>query len=375
MINITKTRFILYLAGAFMVGALIFGGAGALMLSSNSSVIYGNDKLAEIQKNIDEYFLFDYQKKDLMDGMYKGYVSALDDPYSSYMNEKELQSYIVTSSGDYFGVGIDFIVSKGKYLIIGVTKNSPAEEAGVEEGDYILAVDGVKYEDKDVMASKIRGEEGTEVTIKILHNKQKKDITMTRREIKKESVSYKMLDEDMAYIEINSFINNTSSDFEKALNAVSRNGAKSLVLDLRDNYGGLVDQSVAIADHFIDKGVVCYVKDKKGNTEKYEAKEGKTNLKTVVLINENSASSSEILAAALKDNGYDIVGTKSFGKGVIQTTLTLKDGSALKLTVMKFLSPDKHIIHKKGILPEYKVKDKPKTEEDEQLEKAKELLN
>lgn len=374
MIQLTKTRFILCMAGAFMVGALIFGGIGALLLNSGSAGLSGDDKLGEIQENINKYYLFDYDQEDLVDGIYRGYVNALDDPYSSYMNKKEYESYMTSTSGEYSGVGITFTVLNGKYSVIGVTKDSPAEEAGIREGDILLLVDGKEYSDQDIMASKIRGEEGTKVTLTIIHNKKEKEVTMTRREIRSESVSYKMLDADMGYIEISAFQSNTAEDFEKALNAVSRNGAESLVLDLRDNGGGLVDQCVEIADQFLDKGVVCYVKDKNGNTETYDAENGKTDLKTVVLINENSASASEILAGALKDNGYATVGTKSFGKGIIQTTLTLDDGSALKLTVMEYLSPEKHKIHKKGIKPEYKVKDKPKTDEDEQLEKAKDLL-
>ena len=146
------------------------------------------------------------------------------------------------------------------------------------------------------------------------------------------------------------------------------------MLDLRDNGGGLVDQCVQVADEFLDEGVVCYTEDKNGSRNSYDAKDGKTKLKTVVLINEYSASASEILAGALKDNGFDIVGTKSFGKGVIQTTMEMEDGSALKLTIMQYLSPNENVINKKGIGPTEAVKDNPKTEKDEQLEKARNIL-
>jgi len=199
-------------------------------------------------------------------------------------------------------------------------------------------------------------------------------VKMMRDNIILQSVTWEMLDDSIGYIKISSFINNTGKEFKEALQAIEQNKAKGLILDLRNNGGGLVDASVDVADEFLDEGVVCYVEDKNGNTETYKAYDGKTNIPAVILINESSASASEILAGALKDNGYEIVGTKSFGKGVIQTTIEMEDGSALKLTIMQYLSPDKHVIHEKGIKPTVKVKDKEKTEADEQLEKAEELL-
>ena len=255
-----------------------------------------------------------------------------------------------------------------------VAKNSPAEKAGVKEGDYILSVDGETYDDSEVMAAHIRGKKGTEVTLSIYHDEDIRDVKMERDDIVTESVSYKMLDGDIGYIEISEFVENTAEDFQKALNAMEKQGAKGLILDLRNNGGGLVDQCVAVADEFLDEGVVCYVEDKNGDTSTYDAEDGKTDLETVVLINEGSASASEILAGALKDNGFEVVGTKSFGKGVIQTTLDMDDGSALKLTIMRYLSPDKHVIHEKGIKPTVSVQDDEDTKADEQLEKAEELL-
>lgn len=203
---------------------------------------------------------------------------------------------------------------------------------------------------------------------------KKKEVKLVRDDIVLQSVTWEMLDDSIGYIKISSFLNNTGADFKDALQAVEQKNAKGLILDLRNNGGGLVDQSVDVADEFLDEGVVCYVEDKNGKTETYNAYDGKTNIPAVVLINESSASASEILAGALKDNGFEIVGTKSFGKGVIQTTIEMEDGSALKLTIMQYLSPDKHVIHEKGIKPTVKVEDKEKTEADEQLEKAEELL-
>ncbi len=373
--QIGKKKYILSLIAAFMVGALLMGGACAVKMHSSNGGFTQNDKLKEIQKYIDSYYFNDYKQKDLYNGIYKGYVEALGDPYSEYMTATEFESWNTSAMGKYSGVGITFQENaNGQFVVVGVNKNSPAEKAGVKEKDYILSVDGKEYTDSDVMAANIRGKKGTEVTLQMLRDKEEFELTMERDDIIQESVSYKMLDGNVAYIEISSFMENTSEDFSKALKKATKQGAESLILDLRDNGGGLVDECVEIADEFLDKGVVCYVEDKNGNTETYDAKDGKTKLKTVVLVNENSASASEILAGAMKDNGYPLVGTKTFGKGVIQTTLQLDDGSALKLTIMQYLSPGKHKIHKKGIKPNYLVKDKEDTEKDEQLDKAETLL-
>ena len=334
-----------------------------------------DEKLAKIKGYIDQYYLNDYDEQDLIDGAYEGYVSGLGDPYSAYMTKETYESWITSTTGNYSGVGITFSENeKGQFEIISINPDSPAEKAGIQPGDFILEVDGKTYKDSDVMAAAIRGKKGTDVTLKITHDGKEKDVTMTRADINLQSVTWKMLDDGIGYIEINSFIDNTGEDFSEALEQVEASNAKGLILDLRNNGGGLVDECVEVADEFLDEGVVCYVTDKNGNSDTYNAYDGKTNLPTVVLINEGSASSSEILAGALKDNGFEIVGTKSFGKGVIQTTLEMGDGSALKLTIMQYLSPDKHVIHDKGIKPTVKVKDKEKTEEDEQLEKAEELL-
>ncbi len=282
---------------------------------------------------------------------------------------------MASATGNYSGVGITFSEDDdGNFQVLEVNAGSPAEKAGVVEGDLILTVDGQAYTNSEVMAAAIRGKKGTEVTLMLFHDGKEKEVKMVRDDIVLQSVTWEMLDNSIGYIKISSFLNNTGADFKEALQAVEKNKAKGLILDLRNNGGGLVDQSVEVADELLDEGVVCYVEDKNGKTETYNAYDGKTKIPAVVLINESSASASEILAGALKDNGYEIVGTKSFGKGVIQTTIEMDDGSALKLTIMQYLSPDKHVIHQKGIKPTVKVEDKEKTEADEQLEKAEELL-
>lgn len=373
--QLKKRTLLLLMVGMFFAGAVIMGAVCAGIKHSPTASFKSDDKMTEIKSYIDAYYLNDYKEQDLIDGAYEGYVAGLGDPYSSYMTKEAYDSWMASATGNYSGVGITFSENEdGAFEVLEVNPDSPADKAGVVPQDLILSVDGKTYTDSEVMASAIRGEKGTEVTLMIYHDGKEKEIKLIRDKIILNSVTWEMLDNETGYIKISSFLENTGEDFDKALKAVEAKNPKGLILDLRNNGGGLVDQCVEVADEFLDEGVVCYVEDKNGKTETYDAADGKTNIPTVVLINESSASASEILAGALKDNGFDIVGTKSFGKGVIQTTLTMSDGSALKLTIMQYLSPDKHIIHEKGIKPTVKVKDKEDTEEDEQLEKAEELL-
>lgn len=259
-------------------------------------------------------------------------------------------------------------------MIVSVEKDSPAEEAGLREGDIISAVDDKKYDDLDVIGNAIRGSEGTEIKITYLRDGKKNSVTMEREKIVQHSVEHEMLEGDIGYISISSFIESTGDDFAKALDDLEDRGAKGLILDLRDNGGGLVNSCIEVADEFLDEGVVVYVEDREGNRTDYDAEDGRTELKTVVLVNENSASASEILAAALQDNGIEIVGETTYGKGVIQSTVQLEDGSALKLTVMQYFSPDGNAINEKGVTPDRKVADDEDTGADEQLEEALELF-
>ena len=373
--QLKKNTLILIMVGMFFAGAVVMGAVCAGIMHSPTASFNSDDKMAEIKSYIDSYYLNDYKEQDLIDGAYEGYVAGLGDPYSSYMTKEAYDSWMASATGNYSGVGITFSENEdGAFEVLEVNPGSPADKAGVVPQDLLLSVDGKTYTDSEVMASAIRGKKGTEVKLMIYHDGKEKEIKLIRDKIILQSVTWEMLDAETGYIKISSFLENTGEDFDKALKAVEAKNAKGLILDLRNNGGGLVDQCVEVADEFLDEGVVCYVEDKNGKTETYDAADGKTNIPTVVLINESSASASEILAGALKDNGFEIVGTKSFGKGVIQTTLSMNDGSALKLTIMQYLSPDKHVIHEKGIKPTVKVEDKEETEEDEQLEKAEELL-
>lgn len=388
MMEIKKKKFIILIIVAFLAGTVITGGVAAAVVSGfPTSVRVDKDeyevmssaydrykKLDSIYQSIEKYYYQDIDDDKLLEGAYRGMVSGLGDEYSAYMNKEEYSSWMASATGEYSGIGITFSEnSDNGFVILTVNSDSPAEAAGLKEGDVILEVDGKTYDDMELMANAIRGEEGSEVTIKYSRDGKESTISAKRTKIVQQSVEYKMLEGNIGYIKLSSFISSSADDFDAALKALEKQNAKGLVLDLRDNGGGLVDSCVKIADEFLDEGIVTYVEDKNKKRNEYKAEDGKTDLKTVVLINGNSASASEILAAAMQDNGFKIVGETSFGKGVIQSTAELSDGSALKLTVMQYFSPKGKEIHKKGITPDYKVKN-DNDGSDKQLQKALSLL-
>lgn len=389
MMNLGKRKLIIYIIAAFLAGSVFTGAAafavckGALgyvgvskddyKAMSDTYEKYG--KLEQLYKNIDTYYYKDINDEDLLNGAYKGLVSGLGDPYSSFMTADEYESWKASAVGEYSGAGITFSEDKnGNYVVVGVSKNSPAEKAGIKTGDYILEVDGKTYDDMELLANAIRGKEGTKVKIKYYSDSKEKEVTLKREKIAQESVEYKILSGNIGYIKLTSFIKSSYDNFKTALSELEKKNVKGLILDLRDNGGGLVNTCIEIADEFLDEGIVTYVEDKNKKRNEYKSEDGKTDLKTVTLVNENSASCSEILAAALKDNGIKIVGNKTFGKGVIQSTMELSDGSALKLTIMQYFSPKGNVINEKGVTPDYEIKNAENSSKDEQLEKAMSLF-
>ena len=286
-----------------VVLALLVGGsaAGAAAIMSYGSSDDGDKidpkKIQSLKRQIDKYYKGDYKEEDLVDGAYHGYIDGLGDQYSAYLNKEEYKDDLESYSGNYSGIGITFGEDDdGNYEITEVTEGCPADKEGMKPGDLILKVDGEYYDTTDQMAHHMRGEEGTKVKVEYLHDDQVKEAELIRKNIHQQTVKHEMLDKETGLIEINSFIETTGADFEKAMDDIESKGAKYLILDLRDNGGGLVDECVKVADEFLDKGVICHVEDKNGRTETYDAENGKTGLKTVVLVNEYSASASEILS-------------------------------------------------------------------------------
>ena len=333
-------------------------------------------KLEEIYSYIDENYYTDVDDDKLMEGIYSGLVKALDDPYSSYMSKDKFREWNSDISGEFGGIGVTFTKDdNGEFLIVSVIDDTPAYKAGIRAGDTIEAVDGKTYEDMNDIVAVIRGKEGTSLKLTYKRDDSKKTVTIVRDTIQIESVKSEIRKDNIGYIRISSFIETTAEDFKKALSEMESAKVKGMVIDIRNNGGGLVNEGLEVADELLGKcTLVCYVDNKGNKTYSYSDKD-KTDIPYVLLVDGATASTSEILTAAVRDNnGGKIVGTKTFGKGIIQNTSQFKDGSALKLTVMQYLSPDGNEIHKKGVKPDYVVKLKKNDDTDYQLNKAVELL-
>ncbi|WP_088815131.1 MULTISPECIES: S41 family peptidase [Listeria] len=320
-------------------------------------------KLYEAYDEITKNFYQDTNSADLVDGAITGMINSLDDPYSTFMTEKESEDFNDSISSSFEGIGAEIQEQDGNIMVVSPIKNSPAEKAGIKPKDIILKVDGksVKGDTATEATKKIRGEKGTKVTLTIQRPGVDKpfDVVITRAEIPIETVYKEMGDDKIAHVTISTFSENTSEELLKALKSLDKEGMKGLVMDLRGNPGGLLDQAVSIASMFVPDGkVVVQEEDKDGEktaiTADSSANDGyKVKVPTTILIDNGSASASEILAAAASESGdIQIVGTKSFGKGTVQTAKTIEDGSTIKLTIAKWLTPNGTWIHKKGITPD-----------------------
>ncbi|MBO5242039.1 MAG: S41 family peptidase [Lachnospiraceae bacterium] len=344
-------------------------------------------KLGIIEDSINEYYLGEITKEDLETGLYRGILEATGDPYSEYYTPEELEELQESSSGIYYGIGAYIgLDPKTQYCkISGVIEGTPAEESGLMAEDLIVKVDGQDtfgMETTEVVKL-VKGEENTDVVLTIARTGEKDylEITVTRRRVEAPTVNYEMLDDGIAHIEIMQFEEVTGDQFEEKLAKAREDGMKSLVLDLRGNPGGTLQSVVEVARALLPEGLIVYMEDKKGKRVEY-ACDGKNQLDVplVVLINENSASAAEILAGAIKD--YEIgtlVGTTTFGKGIVQKVFGITDGSGMKLTISHYYTPKGNDIHKVGVTPdeelELDVEKYVKDGSDNQLDRAIEILS
>ena len=320
------------------------------------------NKSAYLWKMIEKYYLWDVDEEAARDRMYKGMLDSLGDPYSVYYTVDEYNDLMESSSGEYSGIGA-YITQNPETKECYISRpmpDSPAEKAGVVANDYIYEVDGenVLGQDINVVVSKIKGPEGTKVKIGFKHdNKGEIDtIEIERHKIEVAMLEKEMLEDNIGYIWIYEFEQKTFSQFETAFDELKKEGMEGLIIDLRDNPGGDLEIVVKLCDKFLDEGVIVYTKDKNGKGHTFKSDAACDKLPIVIITNENSASASEILTGALKDRGVaKVVGTTTFGKGIVQGVFSLNDGSGVKITESEYYLPNDECIHGVGIEPDYEV--------------------
>lgn len=356
--------------------------------SKNSNKSIAN-QLEQYREIIDKYYLGEVDEEKLEEGAIKGYIEGLGDPYTEYISKEDMDDYLDDTMGNYVGIGIYMIKNTDydRIQVLSTIKGSPAEKVGIQAGDLIISVNGVEYkaDDMTTASNNIKGEEGTKLTIEILRGTQNIKYEITREKVKVNQVEGKVLSNNIGYIQFSSFDETTAKDFKAKYEELAKKGIQSLIIDLRNNGGGIVDEALEIADYVAVKdSVLLYEVDK---NDKETVRKAKTdpiiNMPIIILTNENTASASEILAGALKDLGKaKIVGTKTYGKGVIQQILKLNDGSGLKITIEEYQTPNRNKINKVGIEPDENVELPDSVEsifnvkesEDTQLQKAIEML-
>lgn len=317
-------------------------------------------KLTFLETLVDNYYLKDVDQSIYADGIYKGFMKSLDDPYSTYYTKEEYNSLMESSSGVYCGIGatVSQDVKTGIITIIKPFETGPAFKAGILPGDIIYKVENeeVTGEDLSEVVGKMKGVEGTEVHIAIMRSGvyDPIELVITRRKIEVPTIEYKMLDNKIGYIAITEFDEITVAQFIAAVNSLEKKGMKGLVIDVRNNPGGLLDSVVKMLDRLLPKGLIVYTEDKYNKRMEEDAIDSlKLKVPLAVIINGNSASASEIFAGAVQDYQIGtIVGTTSFGKGIVQKVIPLSDGTAVKLTISKYFTPKGRNIHGTGIVPD-----------------------
>ncbi len=402
--------------GIFLIGRAAMDGGGQTAESGRAQNQEGSldlkrisEKIQTIQGVIDNYYLFDEDKVKVEDWIYKGMLYGLEDPYTVYYNSEEYKKLMEDTSGEYRGIGV-MVSQSAETGVITVTKvfeGTPGAEAGMLPGDIIYKVDDEEVTGIDlelVVKDHIKGEEGTSVVVTVLRQETGEyvDMKMERRQITVPTVEHKMLENKVGYISVSQFDAVTAGQFKEAIGDLEKQGMEKMIVDLRNNPGGVVDAVVSMVDYLLpddlviegdsnlvrtkkNKTLLLYMADKNGEGEQYYASDGhEVDVPMAVLVNGQSASASEVFSGALK--AYDraeLVGTKTFGKGIVQTLFPLDQGTAIKMTVAHYYTPSGLDLHGKGLEPdvevelneELKTKIKIEPEEDNQLQEAIKALN
>lgn len=380
-----------------MIVVLLFVGfvGGILFLISGSNGSDGIDNLSVLKKLmvlencVEHYYLDDIDNDDLEAGVYRGFMSGLNDPYSTYYTKEEYDQLSEVDSGEYTGIGVTVMkdTDSGYVVIEEVQKDAPAYRVGLQKGDILMKVDGTDTGTITLQetVNLIKKGKNKEVVLNINRDGDNFEVTVEKTSVEIESVTWKMKEENIGYISVSQFIENTDEKFIEAVDELERQGMKSLIIDLRDNGGGLLDTCINMVSRIIPEDkLIVYTEDKNGKKIEYNSNSDKElKIPIVLLVNGNSASASEIMTGCLKNyKAATIVGSKTYGKGIVQNIIQLSDGSAVKLTVSKYYTPNGNYIHKVGIEPDITVEmdneawksAREDETKDTQLQKAYELL-
>lgn len=342
-------------------------------------------KIYTVKSILNSKYISEINEEDLINGAIKGYVSGAGDEYTEYFTKEEMESFSTQIEGNYVGIGI-YMIKNSKdntIVVLSSIEGSPAEKAGLKTGDIIKKVNGVEVtgEDFDNVSGKIKGKEGTKVTIEIERENKILKFEIERKSIDLHPIESELLESNIGYINVTSFDSGCAKEFKKIYENLKKANIKSLIIDLRNNGGGIVDEALEMADYILDKNqIILITKDKNAKEEiEKSTKKPIINMPIIVLVNGYSASASEIFAGALKDNGKaTIVGEKTYGKGVIQELLTLSDGTGIKVTVEEYYTPNRNKINGIGIAPDVEVSATEETvidiEQDKQLQEAIKIL-
>lgn len=361
-------------------------GNKVIITKNDYELLKESKKILGLKNHIDKFYLEPVESEKLMEGAAKGLFEALEDPYSVYMTKEEFKDFNESTSGSYGGIGVIVTEKDGYVTVVAPIEDTPGDRAGLKTGDRILKVDDIDITGigLEKATSMMKGKKGTKVTLTLVRENRKEPIIVEikREEIVLKTVKSNMLENSIGYIRISMFDQDTGKEFKKALSEIERQNAKALIIDLRQNPGGYVTQCVEVADELLDKGIIFYTEDKNKNKEVTYSKEKKVNVPYVLLVDEGSASASEIISGAVKDRKAGLlIGTKTFGKGLVQSVEKLGDGSGFKLTTQKYYTPNGISINKIGIEPDIEVKalelqegQDPEEVKDVQLERAVEEL-
>ncbi|WP_346707941.1 S41 family peptidase [Massilistercora timonensis] len=372
---------------AVLLGLGLVSCAGSLPFLGKEEAVSQEtkEKLSGIQALIQKEYIGEVDEDALQTGICQGYVGALGDPYSAYYDEEQTSALMETTQGEYGGIGVVLTqnLDTGVTTASSVYEDSPAMKAGMKDGDIIYQVEGrdVSGMALEEISGSIKGEKGTTVEITVLRGEEREEVTLTitRDTIQAETVKTRILEDEIGYLAISEFDSVTLEQYREGLAELKAQGMEGLIVDLRGNPGGNLDTVCEILDLMLPEGLIVYTEDKDGNRQEFTSDEAQeVQVPLAVLVDGNSASASEIYAGAIQDYGIgQIVGTKTYGKGVVQTIYDLKDGTSLKLTVAEYFTPNGRNIDGEGITPDVEVtyqRDENDPEADNQLDRAVETL-